>query len=157
MSNNILINYLSRSQIKAFLAYILDNGADSIIESPDSTYADEAMAKVIGAAINSIKQYHVERHLNHEVHLTALSYALVSENKLPQKPEGTVITGVVYMSKKGKEYEGAADNFGNTAHVGDSGDALWITNEEWESLSLGETTEGTNYRLFVFWGIAAER
>lgn len=149
MSLRSLKNYLSRSQIRDFLGYLRENGASEIVESPDHTGADAPMPIRIGAALNSIREFHVGRDLPYRVN--ELGYAFSDNDSKPELPEGSNMVGVLYMSKT-KDYSGDADKLGDESHLGDIGDTIWFEAESWNSFELGETKEGNNYRLFAFWG-----
>lgn len=151
MANTILKNYVSRSQVRDYLDYILSNGTDLIKEAPDSTYADAPTELRIGATINSIKEFHVGRFLGGETYIKQNSCVMSSDDHIPSMPENTYISGIFYFSKNGRDYTGGPDKFGDTVHQGDIGDVVWIVNEDWNSLELGKTVEGSNHRLFVFW------
>lgn len=153
MKHILLDNYLSRSQIREYLDYILKNGVDEIVESPDSVVITDPMNIRIGSSINSVKIFHVARHLGEDSWLTQLGMAFVSDDVKPELPEGTGVIGVFYMSKNGRDYSGKPDFFGENSVQGDIGSVTWLEAKDWESSSLGQTTDGVNCRLFVFWGL----
>lgn len=153
MEHILLDNYLSRSQIREYLGYILEHGVDDIIESPDGVVITEPMHIRIGSSVNSVKIFHVARHLGEDSWLTQLGISFVSDDSKPELPEGTAIIGVFYMSKNGRDYSGDADMFGQRSVQGDIGSVTWVDAKDWETSSLGKTTSGTNYRMFVFWSL----
>lgn len=149
MSFQLLKNYLSRSQIRDYLGYTLENGVDAIVEARDGVHSDEPVEVRFGSTINSIKMFHVERYLGSP--LKVLGYALSENDSKPEMPEGSKVVGIIYMSKS-KDYVGGPDSFGETSHQGDIGDTLWLSSDSWDSVSLSESTDGINYRFFTFWG-----
>lgn len=153
MEHILLDNYLSRSQIREYLGYILENGVDQIIESPDQVVVTEPMNIRIGSSINSIKLFHVARHLGEGSWLTQLGLSFVSDDSKPELPADTGVVGIFYMSKHGRDYTGEPDQLGGVSVQGDIGSVTWIPASDWPSTSFGKSTEGTNYRLFVFWSL----
>lgn len=151
MGINILQNYLSRSQIRDYLGYILENGVDGVIESPDNVYATDPIPDRLGSSINSIKIYHVSRHLAEDAWLTQEGLILSSDDTKPEIISENSIIGIFYMSRHGKDYKGEKDSICGTDVQGDIGSVVWVDSKDWDSVSLGATTEGINYRLFVFW------
>lgn len=151
MEINILQNYLSRSQVRDYLGYILENGVDGVIESPDSVYATDPIPNRLGSSINSIKIYHVSRHLAEDTWLTQEGLTLSSDDVKPEIISKNSVIGIFYMSRYGKDYKGEKDTICGTNVQGDIGSVVWVDSKDWDSVSLGATTEGTNYRLFVFW------
>lgn len=143
-----LKNYLSRSQIRDFLGYLRENGTSEIVQSPDQTETDAPMPIRIGAALNSIRQFHAERSLSY--YINELGYAFCDNNSKPEIPEGTAVIGILYMSKE-RDYSGEPDRIGSATYKGDIGDTIWFEATEWDNFELGETREGVNYRLFAFW------
>lgn len=155
MSKNLLPNYLSRAQIRDFLSYIIENGTDQIEEAPDSTTHDDPMSVQLGAAINSIKLFHVERKLNDgsdgdKKRLKQLQCVYVEDGIKPEAPDNFKSVGVFYMSKK-IEHKGEADSFADFEHVGDIGDVVWMDSSEWGAMSPGASGDQPNRRLYVFW------
>lgn len=151
MTVNVLTGYLSRSQIKEYLNYILQNGADSIVEAPDSVYSDSPMSMRVGSAINSIKQFHVERLADYKYQLTQQKCILIDDNTKPDAPEGAIMVGVFYMSKAGSDYTSEADMYGDRAVFGTIGDIAWVPADEWKYVTLSPALTGVGYRLIVFW------
>lgn len=151
MGINILANYLSRSQIREYLAYILASGLDEIIESPDSVYATDPIPVRIGSSVNSVKIFHVAKRLGDEFWLTQVGMAFPLDDLKPELPDNASYVGVFYMSKHGRDYSGAPDLIDGEELQGDIGDVAWFDVKNWESVELGKTSTGDNYRLFVFW------
>lgn len=151
MGINILDNYLSRGQVREYLGYILENGVDEIVESPDNVSATDPLPNRIGSSINSIKIYHVARHLGESFWLTKVGMVFISNDVKPDLPVGTSVIGVFYLSKHGRDYSGAPDQLGPDTVQGDIGTVAWLDSKNWDTAALGESTNGTNYRLFVFW------
>lgn len=151
MGINMLANYLSRSQIREYLGYILENGTDSIVESPDGVHTTEPLNIRIGSSLNSIKLFHVKRHDDSCPKLAQLEVKLVSDDTKPDMPEESAFVGVIYMSKLGRDYGGDKDFIGDDGYNGDIGDVVWLEAIDWPKLSLGKTIDGVNCRLFVFW------
>lgn len=151
MGINILSNYLSRSQIREYLAYILDNGIDEVIESPDSVYATDPIPVRIGSSIFSVKVFHVAKRLDNESWLTQLAMHFSANDLKPELPADASHVGVFYMSKHGRDYSGAPDLIDGEEVQGDIGDVAWFDARSWDSVDLGKTSTGDNYRLFVFW------
>ena len=152
MVNCFLQSYLSRSQVREYLAYMLDNGTSQIVQSPDNVHTNESLNIRIGSTVNSVKEYHVSRYLGQRT--TGLSQGrivLVADDVKPELEPGTSVVGVIYLSKYSKEYSGAKDNLIESEHNGDIGDVAWTSAANWGSSSFGATSEGTNYRLVVFW------
>lgn len=154
MGINILKNYLSRGQVREYLNYIMDDGVDEIIESPDSVSATDPLPIRIGSSINSIKIFHVARLKGEEFWLTQVGINLSINDTKPDIPEGTSCVGIFYMSKNGRDYSGDPDSLNGTKVQGDIGDVVWFDVDTWESVTLGPSSEGANYRLFVFWNAA---
>ena len=154
MGINILANYLSRSQIREYLSYVLEHGTDSIVESPDGVYTAEPMHIRIGSSLNSIKLFHITRHEDDRPKLTQDSVVLVTDDMKPALPEAAEFIGIVYMSKFGRDYGGGQDSISSDTYNGDIGDVVWLDKSDWDSLSLGKTSDGINCRLFVFWKVA---
>lgn len=152
MSTYILSNYLSRSQVREFIAYILDNGTANIAEASESTNFDDPVEKRIGAALFSVREFHVDRHDNTSK-LAQLGCELAQGATKPEPPENTKVVGIFYMSKN-KDYSGGVDSYSDRSISGDVGDVVWFPIEELDSLELGEVVDGVNHRLFVFWGVA---
>lgn len=153
MEHILLDNYLSRGQVREYLGYMLENGVDDIIESPDSVVITDPMNIRIGSSVNSIKIFHVARHLGEDSWLTQVGINLTSDDSKPDLPEETAVIGIFYMSKHGRDYSGEPDALGANSVQGDIGSVTWVSADEWESVSMGKSTEGTNYRLFVFWSL----
>jgi len=151
MGINILTNYLSRSQVRDYLAYILENGTNDIVESPDYVHTTEPMPIRIGSSINSVKQFHVDKNEQNPVNLTQGGVVLSSNDDKPNIPADTEVVGIFYMSRYGKDYDGSSDSIDDVTHFGDIGDVTWIRASRWDDLRLGTASSGTNYRLFVFW------
>lgn len=151
MEINLLSSYLSRSQIREYLAYILEYGVDDIVESPDSVYATDPVPIRIGSSINSIKIFHVAKRLKDMYWLTQVSIALSLDDVKPNMPDDSSYVGIFYMSKYGRDYNGEPDLISGKEMQGDIGDVVWFDALEWDELQLGKTSDGTNYRLFVFW------
>lgn len=151
MEINLLSNYLSRSQIREYLAYILEHGTDDIIESPDSVYATDPLPVRIGSSINSIKLFHVVKRLKDLYWLTQVGIDLSSLDNKPDMPDGSSYVGIFYMSKYGRDYSGEPDSISGEQVQGDIGDVVWFDALGWDQLQLGKTSDGSNYRLFVFW------
>jgi hypothetical protein len=155
MDINFLKSYLSRSQVREYLEYILKNGVQDISEMPDSLYAEAPVQDRIGSSLNSVKIFHVSRQLDADVRLSQSNIKLVSDNSKPDMPDGTVIVGIFYMAKVGRDYGGQPDTLGDESFQGDIGDVAWINASKWNDLKLGETTDGVNARLVVFWELEA--
>lgn len=150
MSFRYLKNYLSRSQVREYLQYTLENGVGDIKESHDQIGSDSPLGIRFGSAINSIKQFHVERYIDYYV--TETAYVLSSDDSKPELPSDANMVGILYMSKA-KDYVGNPDRLGDQAHDGDIGDTIWFSAEEWDDLVIGKTSEGTNHRFFMFWKV----
>ena len=152
MVNCFLQSYLSRSQVREYLAYILDNGTSEIVQSPDGVHTNESLNIRIGSTVNSIKEYHLGRYLGERTAgLSQGKITLVADDVKPPLEPGTVAVGVIYLSRHGKEYSGDKDNLIESEHNGDIGDVAWTSAANWETSSFGATSEGVNYRLVVFW------
>lgn len=154
MGINMLANYLSRSQVREYLAYILEHGTDSIVESPDGVYTVEPMPIRIGSTLNSIKLFRLTRDDDDRPKLTQGSIVLVTDDIKPVLPVDAEFIGIVYMSKFGRDYGGAQDSVSFETYNGDIGDVVWLDKADWDTLSLGKTSDGINCRLFIFWKVA---
>jgi hypothetical protein len=109
----------------------------------------------IGAAVNSIKTYHVERRLNdmregERLRLRQLECVFIEDDVKPEAPEGSRSVGIFYMTKK-SEHQGDADTLPDGQHLGDIGDVAWLDSTNWEAVELGKTGVAPHHRLFVFW------
>jgi hypothetical protein len=152
MDTRKLHNYISRSQVREYLSHIREFGVSEIVESPDGVHAVEPVGIRIGSAINSVKLFHLARYSSNSDLLTQKHVVLVSDNKKPELPDDAVSVGIFYMSKIGRDYSGDADTVKDYSCFGDIGDVICFDASDWDSVSLGDTTDGINYRLFVFWG-----
>jgi hypothetical protein len=151
MGINMLTDYLSRGQVREYLGYILENGLDDIFESPDSVHASDPLPIRIGSSLNSIKVFHVARHMDEKYWLTQEGITLSSDDTKPELPEYASVVGVVYMSKFDRDYTGDPDNFAGNSIQGDIGCVTWFDAEAWDSAILGKSINGINHRLFIFW------
>ena len=155
MSFDKLDGYVSRGTIREFLEYLLANGTDQVKEAPDQIPSDQPVELRIGSVVNSIKEFHVDRaesFTGTRGKLTTLGYSLVVDDETPELPRGTRTVGIFYMTKK-TDYVGDPDVVGSSKHQGNIGDVIWFSAAHWKDLELGKSTEGNNYRLFVFWGL----
>lgn len=151
MFTNFLKGYLSRAQIREYLGFVLESGADSIIETPDGTYLDDPVAERAGAAISSVKEFHLQRSLGELPKLSQGGCVLISEGGAPSAPQGAVVVGVFYMSKLGRDYNGEPDTYLGENFQGDIGDVCWVTSSDWKDVVLAGADSGVNHRLVVFW------
>jgi len=154
MSLDKLDSYVARGTIREFLEYLLANGTNEIAEAPDHIAGTDPTQLRIGSVVNSIKEFHVDRADNFtgvRGKLTTLGYSFVVDDEIPELPTGTRTVGIFYMTKK-TDYVGGPDVVGSSKHQGNIGDVIWFNSKHWEHLELGKSTEGTNYRLFAFWG-----
>ena len=142
---------MSRSQTKEYLSYLIENGISDIVEAPDHISYEEPVATRIGATVNSVKEFHVDRFAENRVEYTTLGYNFLKDESKPKIPEGTTRVGIFYFSKK-TEYSSTPDVLRSDEHVGDIGDVIWFDANLWEDFTLGKCTDGNNYRLFAFWG-----
>lgn len=151
METKKLDNYISRSQVREYLQYILDSGTSDIVESPDGVHFVEPVNIRLGSTINSVKLFHLHRQTNFSGQATQGAVYLSSNDTKPEMPTESVGIGIFYMSKFGRDYSGDLDRIGSYEYVGDIGDVVCLDPTDWENLSLGKTSTGINYRLFVFW------
>lgn len=154
MGINMLANYLSRSQIREYLSYILENGTDLIVESPDGVHVAEPLNIRIGSSINSINLFHIGRHEDNRTKLTQQRVVFSANDTKPSLSDEALVVGVIYMSKLGRDYSGDRDTLGKDSYNGDIGDVVWFDRASWDEFSLGKTVDGVNCRLFVFWKAA---
>lgn len=151
MGINKLEGYLSRSQVREYLEYLLDSGASAVIESPDNVSANDPLNIRIGSSLNSLKEFHVSRHTAHGAHLVQAETILMCGSTKPEIPADALCAGVVYLSKYERDYTGEKDLIGVDRYAGDVGDAIYMDISDWNDLLLGVPTTGVNCRLFVFW------
>lgn len=150
MSVKLLENYISKSQCTKYLTYILENGTSDISEAPEGSSLEFAStAELIGAAIKSAREFHVERHLGRKLQL--ISHALVKNSNTIDVPEGCTAIGFTYLTKLGRDYEGSEDNWTDFSIAPAYGDVVWFNVEELESYSPGEVSTGTSYKIVTFW------
>jgi hypothetical protein len=143
--------YIARAQVREYLEYILANGVDDISEQPDGVNANAPVAVRLGSTINSVKVFHVARHHDNLYWLTQVGMHFSADDTKPILPADTSVIGIFYMSRYGREYVGSPDVLAGEPMKGDIGSVAWLSVEDWETSTLGEATEGVQYRLFVFW------
>lgn len=154
MSSLALTGYLSRSQVRKYLEFILENGAESIIEAPDGLYDDAPMAERIGSAISSVKQFHISRSIDDLPNLVQLGCSLVKNSETIDIPAEALVIGIFYMSKKNYDYVGAIDHLPGGDYSGDVGDVIWLPNNSIKTIGFSAPDSGDIYRLVVFWSEA---
>lgn len=154
MSTGYIEGYLSRAQVRAFMEILNEEGTESIVETRDGLYGDDASTnQMLAGAISSIKEFHLTRFLYGKTSnllssnsLRQITCTLISGDSKPELPEDSLVVGIFYMSKLGRDFTAIA------GYKGDVGDVLLTVSDEYDSLDFSTTETGVNNRLVVFWG-----
>lgn len=133
MLTNFIKGFFSRGEAKKFISHLVQE-ENSETETLLYQLLDEA------------KSYHVGKALGERIKLN--SYVVDGLDMKPDLAEGTKAVSILYLSK---EYTGEPDFVADNAIEHQAGSMISLTLEEYNSLILGKTTSGENYRLFVFW------
>lgn len=154
MITGYIEGYLSRAQVRIFMEFILKEGTESIVETRDGLYNNAASTEqMLAGAISSVKEFHMSRFLYEKTSnlmmpssLRQITCTLTSDDSKPELPEGTLVVGIFYMSKLGRDFTASA------GYKGDVGDVFLALSEEYDSLDFSTTETGVNNRLVVSWG-----
>lgn len=133
MLTNLIKGFFSRGEAKKIISHLVQE---------ENSETENLLYQLLDEA----KAYHVGKALGERIKLN--SYLINGSDTKPNFVEGSTAVTILYLSK---EYTGEPDFVADNSIEHQAGSMVSLTPEEYNSLVLGKTTSGENYRLFAFW------